>query len=72
MATTTKIQLNFAKENGNSMSLSFANARMDVSNANIKTLGQTIVTNGAIYENVPVALRSAQIITTDTTDVDLS
>ena len=72
MATTTKVQLNFTKENGNSMSLSFANARQDVSNANIKTLGQAIVTNGSIYENVPVALRSAQIITTETVDVDLS
>lgn len=72
MATNTKIQLNFAKENGNSMSLSFANARQDVSNANIKNLGQVILTNGAIYENVPVSLRSAQIITTETTNVDLS
>ena len=72
MAITTKLQLNFAKENGNSMSLSFNNARQDASNANIKTLCETIVANGAIYENVPVAIRSANIITTSTTPVDLS
>lgn len=72
MATSTKIVLNFAKANGNDMSLSYAYARQDVSNASIKSLMQGIVANGAIFENVPVAIRSAKIVTTDTTDVDLS
>ena len=72
MQESTKLQFNFAKENGNSMSLSINNARQDASNANIKALGEAIVANGAIYENVPVSLRSAQIITTTTSDVDLS
>ena len=72
MATATKIVLNFAKANGNDMSLSYSYARQDVSNSNIKSLMQGIVANGSIFENVPVAIRSAKIVTTDTTDVDLS
>lgn len=72
MATSTKISLNFAKSNGNTMNLSYNYARQDVSNANVKSLMQGIVTNGAIFENTPATIRSAKIITTDTTDVDLS
>ena len=72
MATSTKLSLNFAKSNGNSMNLSYSYARQDASNANIKALMQGIVANGAIFENTPAAIRSAKIITTETTDVDLS
>ena len=72
MATSTKLSLNFAKSNGKSMNLSYSYARQDVSNANIKALMQGIVANGAIFENTPAAINSAKIITTETTDVDLS
>ena len=61
MATSTKLSLNFAKSNGNSMNLSYSYARQDASNANIKALMQGTA-----------AIRSAKIITTETTDVDLS
>ena len=72
MTTTTKLSLNFAKSNGNSMNLSYNYARQDASNANIKLLMEGIVANGAIFQNQPAAIRSAKIITTETTDVDLS
>jgi len=54
------------------MNLSYGYARQDASNANIKALMQGIVANGAIFKNTPAAIRSAKIITTETTDVDLS
>ena len=47
MTTTTKLSLNFAKSNGNSMNLSYNYARQDASNANIKLLMEGIVANGA-------------------------
>ena len=72
MATTTKIVLDFAKANGSTCTQTYEHARQDVSNANIKSLMQGIVANGAIFTNVPVAIKAAKIVTTDTTDVDLS
>ena len=70
--TSTKIVLNFAKANGKEVTMSFNYARQDVSNATIKALMQGIVANGSIFENTPAAIDSAQIVTTETTDVDLS
>jgi len=72
LSTSTKLVLNFAKANGNDMSLTYNYARQDASNANIKLLMEGIVANGAIFQNIPIAIRSAKIVTTETTDVDLS
>lgn len=72
-ATTVKLALTFQKANGNSMSLNFNNIdRTKATSTNVKTLMQTIITNGAIYENVPVTAVSAKIVETETTDIDLS
>ena len=71
-STATQVVLNFSKANGKTMQLSYKYARQDVSNANIKALMQGIVANGAIFENVPAAINSAKIVTTETTDIDLS
>lgn len=71
-ATSTELKLYFLKSNGNEMSMTVKYARQDASNANIKALMQGIIANGAIFENTPVALKAAKIVTTETTDVDLS
>ena len=72
MAVSTKLSLNFYKADDKTMNLSYKYARQDPSNANIKALMEGIVTNGTIFKKVPVSLKSAQIITTETTEVDLS
>jgi len=71
-ATATVLKLYFAKANGNEMSMTVKYADPEASNVNIKTLMQGIIANGAIFENTPVAIKSAKIVTTTTTDVDLS
>ena len=72
MATSTKLLLNFLKSNGNEMGLTYNYANPSASRTDIKALMQGIVANGAIFENTPAAIRSAKIVTTETTDVDLS
>lgn len=72
MAISTKLKLGFTKSNGDSVSMSYANIKQDVSAANVKSLMEGIVANGSIFEKVPAAIKSALIITTEQTAVDLS
>ncbi|MBQ7197075.1 MAG: DUF2922 domain-containing protein [Synergistaceae bacterium] len=72
MASVSKLSLTFAKENGDSMSINYSYADPNASASNIKTLMQSIVTNGDIFENPPVAIKSAKIVTTEETAIDLS
>lgn len=71
-SSSTVLKMTFAKANGNNVSFTMKYARQDSSNANIKSLMEGMVANGEIFENTPVALKSAQIVTTETTEVDLS
>lgn len=72
MATTRELRLNFAKSNGNDMSLVYRYVKENVSKANVKSLMQGIVANGAIFENTPATIKSAKHVETTTTDIDLS
>ena len=72
MATTRQLQLNFAKSNGNNMSLVYNYVKETVSASAVKSLMQGIVANGAIFENTPATIRSAKHIEKTTTDIDLS
>lgn len=72
MATSTKLKMDFAKSNGDDMSITYNYIKNNVSNANVKALMEGMITNGAIYEKVPAIIKSATIITTEETAVDLS
>ena len=72
MATTKKLQLNFAKSNGNNISFAYSNIASNPSSANVKLLMEGMVANGAIFQNQPASIRSAKFIETSTTDIDLS
>ena len=72
MATSTKLWLNFTRSNGGSMNLTYNHAKSNASAANVKALMQGIVANGNIFQKTPAAIKSAKIITTEETEVDLS
>ena len=70
--TNTKLVLTFAKANGDSLSQTYSNAKSNVSSANVKALMEGIIANGAIFTSVPAVMKSAKIVTTTETAVDLS
>ncbi len=72
MAISTKLSLSFTKSNGDAINMNYGNIKQDVSAANVKSLMEGIVANGSIFEKVPAAIKSAKIITTEETAVDLS
>jgi len=72
MATSTKLSLSFMKSNGDSINFTYSNAKNNVTAANVKSLMEGMVANGDIFEKVPAAIKSATIITTERTAVDLS
>ena len=72
MAISTKLSLNFAKSNGDAVNITYNHAKNNVSAANVKSLMEGIVANGEIFEKAPAIIKSAKIITTEDTPVDLS
>lgn len=72
MATSTKLSLNFTKNDGGSMNLSYNYAKKEFNAANVKALMEGIVANGDIFERIPAAAKSAKIVTIEETAIDLS
>ena len=72
MATTTKLLMNFTKSDGDLISMSYNHAKKEFNKANVKSLMEGIVANGAIFEKTPFAIKSAKVITTESVDVDLN
>lgn len=73
MATeTTKLVLKFADAESKEISHSFSNADKNAPPADVKALADGMVENGSIYTRVPVTAKSASIVTTTTTPIDIS
>ena len=74
MATSLKLSLSFLGSNGNSINHSFnySKAKEDIVDANVKALMEGMVANGDIYENPPAAIKSAKIVKTEESAIDLS
>ena len=70
--TETKLVVEFVRSNGTTMSQTYKYAKSNVSSANAKALMQAIIANGNIFQKVPSAMKAARIVTTDTTEIDLS
>lgn len=71
MATTARLvfEMNTA---GGSRSFGFNYANPTASSGNVRTAGQALITNGSIYQNPPLSLKSAKMVQTTTTEYDLS
>lgn len=72
MAEGTKLQLVFETNEGKTTTMTFAYAKPSATASDVRTLMQTIITNGDIFENVPTVMKSAKTITTSENVYDLS
>lgn len=71
MATVSKLVIECMTNNGDkTFSWNYANPEASVTD--VKTLGQTLIANGDIFEEPPTAMKAARIVTTTSTDYDLS
>lgn len=72
MAEGTKLVMTFATSSGKDTQLSFKYGKPSATTAQVKTLGNTILSNAEIFEYPPTALKSAKMVTTSETVYDLS
>lgn len=72
MAEGTKLQLVFETNEGKNTTMTFNYAKPSAEASAVRTLMQAIITNGAIFENVPTVMKSAKTITTSENVYDLS
>lgn len=70
MATNAKLQLKFGTADG-VKTWSFSNAKINPSSSNVKTLVNTILANGSIYRYQPLEVRTASVVVTNETFIDL-
>ena len=72
MAVSTKLSLTFTDGDGASINHSYNYANPEVTSASVKALMQGIVANGAIFDRVPVATKSAKIVVTEETSININ
>ena len=71
MASGVKLVLKFEDSNGKDVIFSFPYANPSASRTQVKALMNGIITNGSIFEHVPVEKKSAKLVTTTQTAVDV-
>ena len=72
MAAGTTLVLTFIDDIGAERDFIFRYAKPAATAANIRLAAQTIIANGSIFTHVPVTAKSAKLVTTTETDVDIS
>lgn len=71
MAAGTKLQITFDTMSG-SKTATFNYAKPGATEAAVKALAQTIITNGDIFANPPIRATAAKTVTTSENEYDLS
>ncbi len=71
MANSTKLALSFENSSGSTVNHNYHYIDPEVESASVKALMQGIIANGAIFDNVPVAMKSAKIVKVEETLIDL-
>lgn len=72
MALTTRLSLTFGTEDGTTTTMSFNYADPEVTTQLVNALMNGIITNGSIYQKVPLTKKTAKLIQTSTDEFDLS
>lgn len=72
MAEGSRLVLTFVNSSGNDVVMTFDYADPSISNSAVKNLMNTIITNGSIYDNVPVTAKSAKMVITSETEYNIS
>ena len=72
MAAGSTLVITFVDAYSTERNFSFKYAKPAATAANIRLAAQTIIANGSIFTHVPVTAKSAKLVTTTETDVDIS
>mgnify|MGYP002626953580 CR=1 FL=1 len=67
-----KLALTFADANGSNVKMSYNYAAPEVESSDVNTAVQAIITNGSIFSAVPVSAKSAKLIITTESEIELS
>lgn len=71
MAIGTKLVLEFTDADGKSRTFSYNYVMANLSTATILNLMNGMITNGSIFEYPPVARKSAKLVTTSETTINV-
>ena len=71
MAVVNKLSISFVTETGTT-SMNFKYVKSNVTAANVKALISAIIANNSIYVKQPLAAKSAKLVQTDETAIDIS
>ncbi len=71
MANSTKLKMTFESATGATINQSYNYIDPEVEQASVKALMEGIIANGSIFANVPAAMKTAKIVVTDETLIDL-
>ena len=69
---SAKLVITFAGSNGSNVKFSYGYADQEVEASNVSTLVQTIITNGSIFNNPPVSVKTAKMVVTTETPFSLN
>lgn len=69
--TATKLVLKFMSATGSEITMNYNYVDPEVEAASVKALMEGIIANGSIFANVPTAMTSAKVVTTEETLIDL-
>ena len=69
---SAKLVLTFSDAGGSDIKISYAHADSEVEASDVRTAVQTIVTNGSIFTKVPASAKSAKLVITTESDIELS
>ena len=67
-----KLVMTFVDANGANRDFTFNYAKSNASTANVKALANGIITNGSIFENVPVSVKTAKLVVTSETNIPVT
>ncbi len=72
MANVSTLVINYSGQAGGNVTFSYRYADPETPVATVKALVNGLITNGSIFENPPVKVNSAKLVTQNEADYDLS
>ena len=67
-----KLVITFVDADNANRDFTFNYAKSNASTANIKALANGLITNGSIFEHVPVTAKTAKLVVTNETTIDVT
>lgn len=71
VSINNRLEIKFKDSAGKTLTKSFAHASDEATDEQVKALANGMVTNGAIYADVPTSVVSATLVSTTSTDYDI-